>query len=683
VPGRMLFAGAVVLVASGLAVLSIGPADALPVQRAVAVSGHCDRVWFIGARGSGESQTGYDGMGPAVDKMYSVVNADLMANGLGKTAPLAVPYSADSVHVLVPNAQVLFYLKEGEPTLAAAEYVHTSVDKYDASLDQGITETEDAVVTVLASCPNAKIVMAGYSQGAAAVHDAENWLAEHKPGEFSHIAGTLLLGDPDRVPDTQAMTFGTEPSSGEGLRVRLDLVDAHDVPDPGTTAEIANLHDIVANFGIRSLLHISADIKVHTSYAHCSDGKPTCAQTGMIYEPVLTQAANWVASLIPASQPGTWTAAEAPLPANAASEPAAMANGAGVSCPSASFCVAVGSYLDTSGGDDGLLLTWSGGEWTAAQAPLPANAAENPATAYLDSVSCASAAFCVAVGSYADTSGNWDGMLLTWSGGEWTAAQAPVPANALGDPYQYLNAVRCPSASFCAAVGTYYAGQFPALQTLIWSGGAWTAAQAPLPPGALNSFSTALSDDSLSCASASYCVVASSYEDSSANWYGLLLTWSGGVWTAAQAPVPANAQDAPQSGLNGVSCPSASYCLAIGGYTPASGPSDDMLRWSNGTWTADQGPYGPQPGTDLSCPSTSFCVSADYVGDDVDVDQTLIWSGASWLAAAIPLPANASGAVAQVYSVSCPSVSSCVAVGPYATGDTEGSEQGLLLTWSR
>lgn len=68
------------------------------------------------------------------------------------------------------------------------------------------------------------------------------------------------------------------------------------------------------------------------------------------------------------SQAANWTATKAPLPSNGQLG-GAQVNG--VSCPTSSECVAVGSYADTPGIGHGLLLTWSGGAWTAAEHPLP------------------------------------------------------------------------------------------------------------------------------------------------------------------------------------------------------------------------------------------------------------------------------------------------------------------------
>jgi hypothetical protein len=103
--------------------------------------------------------------------------------------------------------------------------------------------------------PDTRIVLAGYSQVAVAVHDAENYLAVNKPDAFSQVAGTLLLGDPDRVQRTRAKGFGTATGTAEGLRIFLHLVKARDVPDPSTTlATVASIASRPFVPGRRSVL---------------------------------------------------------------------------------------------------------------------------------------------------------------------------------------------------------------------------------------------------------------------------------------------------------------------------------------------------------------------------------------------------------------------------------------------
>jgi Fibronectin type III domain len=390
-------------------------------------------------------------------------------------------------------------------------------------------------------------------------------------------------------------------------------------------------------------------------------------------------------TVLPAG-PRKWTAANAPVPANAASVPEALVSG--VSCPSPSFCAALGEYDDTSGYAQAMVLTWTGGTWSTAQAPLPADTAGLPNRVWVGGVSCPSASFCTAVGSYADTSGQWDGLLLTWSGGAWTAARSPVPGDASSvSPYASVIGVSCPSASFCTAVGSYENTSGNQLgMVLKWSGGAWTAAQAPLPANAVTGGSTVTiaSVDGVSCPSASFCTAVGWYNDTSGNQDPLLLTRSNGTWTAAQAPLPADATK-PYATVDGVSCPSTAFCTAAGWYNDTSGYTVGMLlTWSGGTWTAAQAPLpaGFASATTVSsvsgvsCPSTSYCIAGG--GFTPNGGTLLTWSGGAWTTAQTPVPATSLNS--YVSRVSCPSATFCAAAGDWV--DNSDHQNGLLLTSS-
>jgi hypothetical protein len=225
---------------------------------------------------------------------------------------------------------------------------------------------------------------------------------------------------------------------------------------------------------------------------------------------------------------GTWTAAEPPLPANVSTDDPYWSLNA-VSCSSTSHCVAVGNYFQQgvqsngAGAGEGLLLTDSDGTWTAAEAPLPANAATTFSSVQLDGVSCPSASQCVAVGSYEDASGNSHGLILTGNGASWTAAEASVPANALatGDEAgAELLGISCPSMSQCVAVGWYEVaadgsdGNGGGGLLLTDSGGTWTAAQAPVPANA-GGVGGGAGLAAVSCSSASQCVAGGDYDDAS------------------------------------------------------------------------------------------------------------------------------------------------------------------------
>ena len=200
------------------------------------------------------------------------------------------------------------------------------------------------------------------------------------------------------------------------------------------------------------------------------------------------------------------TGVEAALPANAGSNPNVFLGS--VSCASAGNCAAVGYYVDSAGHSQGLLLSESSGTWgTGVEAALPADANSNP-HASLTSVSCASAGNCAAVGTYLDSAGHYQGLLLSESSGTWgTGVEAAPPANAGSDPTATLRSVSCASAGNCAAVGFYTdsAGHSQGL-LLSESSGTWgTGVEAALPANAGSDPSVFLG--SVSCASAGNCAV--------------------------------------------------------------------------------------------------------------------------------------------------------------------------------
>jgi hypothetical protein len=245
-----------------------------------------------------------------------------------------------------------------------------------------------------------------------------------------------------------------------------------------------------------------------------------------------------------------WTAARAAVPADAGVNPDATVSG--MSCRSATWCTAVGQYTDTTVHGNGVLLRLSGKKWTATAAPVPAGA---PVDASLNAVSCPSVTRCFAGGTHEDALFQTQPLLLSWSGSKWTLVRVPLPAGAATDPQADVYAVSCPSVTRCFATGTYLdsAGNQQGV-LLSWSGKKWTATRAPVPAGAASNPFT--SPFAVSCASSTHCTASGSYSGASNPALGLLLTWSGKKWTAATAP--AIAYD-----LRGMSCPTTTRCVAV------------------------------------------------------------------------------------------------------------------------
>jgi hypothetical protein len=144
-------------------------------------------------------------------------------------------------------------------------------------------------------------------------------------------------------------------------------------------------------------------MQVHTSYTkEDQNGNYT------YIAPALTNAATWIAGLTVKRLTPHWAAFKPPLPANAG--PYRQAYVEVVGCASASFCVAAGRYQDSSNIWQGLLLTWTGSVWIAAEAPLPPDA--TTADTYFTAVACPSTSACVITGQYNLASGAQQGVLL-------------------------------------------------------------------------------------------------------------------------------------------------------------------------------------------------------------------------------------------------------------------------------
>jgi hypothetical protein len=179
---------------------------------------------------------------------------------------------------------------------------------------------------------------------------------------------------------------------------------------------------------------------------------------------------------------------------HAAPEAAQSVAVAGVSCPTADTCVAVGDYSSGVGAKPGpggrdrtLAEAWNGTAWRI----LPtANVSH---WNQLSAVSCASADNCTAVGS----SENQLPLAEHWNGSAWRVESVPTLTNPARLGYLPLTGVSCPTAKFCVAVGSYN-GAVPVAET--WNGVRWRLTRLPLRANQSATLS------GVACASATRCV---------------------------------------------------------------------------------------------------------------------------------------------------------------------------------
>ena len=358
-----------------------------------------------------------------------------------------------------------------------------------------------------------------------------------------------------------------------------------------------------------------------------------------------------------------------------------------VSCPAAETCVATGvyGYLSASG-QRGALLSGFRSSWTRIDAPLPADANRDPTVA-LSQVACESGNSCVAVGQYWNQSNNPELLMLSGFGSSWKVVKISLPDPGIGP--SSLRSVTCPSITTCIAVGSYTNSSGVEQGILLTGSGiSWAASKAPLP-------AAAASDVVLSrvtCPTVFDCVAIGYYFDSSDNNHDLLLTRRGSSWTAATVRLPADAGSAGSfTTLNGIACPSPSLCTATGEYTDTSGGSQGLIiRGYGSSWAPVKAPLPAKAAADpqvnglqVGCPSARTCVILGSYTDRSGNQRGLLLTGngSSWAASIALNPADAGSNPQPLYSqIVCPSPASCVAAGNYE--NSSGYWPGLILTGS-
>jgi hypothetical protein len=374
-----------------------------------------------------------------------------------------------------------------------------------------------------------------------------------------------------------------------------------------------------------------------------------------------------------------------------------------ISCPAAGSCGAVGTYTDSSGDQQELLLSQSGGAWTASKGDLSALPAPYGGPSFNDlfmsSIACPAAGDCVAVGSTTDTSEASDAVIEAEAGGQWLpAATANLPTNAITNGVNgggFLNSIACTSPGNCVAVGTYADGSTADLRPLVATevNGTWERGTDPGLPGDATA-SPGTQVDAVSCASAGNCAAVGNY-DNSHGTQGLLLTESGGSWTASAMstatltayPVASN----PHVDLRSVSCPAAGACVAVGFYDTASGGSAGVVATeSNGSWDTtapDLSPLGYTSADELdlesvACPAAASCSAVGYLGTfNGPAGVVLRQSGGAWQPS---FQGPSLGSSTQplnytfLHSISCATQGICAIAG-FEDDVTAGEPVGVLL----
>jgi hypothetical protein len=237
-----------------------------------------------------------------------------------------------------------------------------------------------------------------------------------------------------------------------------------------------------------------------------------------------------------------------------------------------------------------------------------------------------------------------------------------VIGTATGDRYGHVAAVSCPSSTVCFAVGTLDLAHAVSRLAERWDGSKWATLTTPNPSGAISSQLTGVA-----CTSATSCIAVGQYNTLATVTKTLVMRWDGAHWSILSSP---NAPVSPVSVLAGVACATNTSCFAVGGYFVNTGTTSTELtlveQWDGTTWTIVPSPNQPlavdSALTAVSCPSTTMCFAVgSYDTQLVTSTLTERWDGSAW---SIVQSENPPGAPdAQLSGVTCPTTSSCFAVG--------------------
>ena len=304
----------------------------------------------------------------------------------------------------------------------------------------------------------------------------------------------------------------------------------------------------------------------------------------------------------------------------------------GISCASASVCFAVGAASGTTPWYAKFLASGSWGAVNTFFKTLDGGQTWVPSNSDMISINCTSSSQCVEVGD--------GGRIRTTSDSGTTWSDVASPFN------KALTQVRCPSASTCYAIGD----RGTALKST--DGGASWAYLPSIDGNPLYG---------LDCPSESVCYATDIYahiiktSDGGASW-----TWQSTPVTTPGLAVPGSGGPNPFAGLFGISCPSTSTCVAVGGFPPV-GTDPPIVTTTDGgaTWTLRTSNSGSGNYLNaVTCVSTTQCWAVGRGGSIVTTSNLTTWTKVT------------SGTTNMLGGITCVGASFCLATGQNGTVDT-------------
>jgi hypothetical protein len=206
----------------------------------------------------------------------------------------------------------------------------------------------------------------------------------------------------------------------------------------------------------------------------------------------------------------------------------------------------------------------------------------------------------------------------------------------------------------------------------------WRLQQTPNPAGATDSRLTALS-----CPTASWCLAIGT-TDAPKRSLLLIERWDGNRWSILGSPPLVG-----EFSINDIACPAVGDCFLAGARLQSSGAlTPIVVRWRNRTWTSISTGKALPAGTGLTkiaCASSNVClaygqwVRTSKAGKQLASPAVIRWNGKSWSSAPLaPYPHMLP--LSFLSDLSCSAAGTCMAVGNTAGPETAGSKP-LAEVW--
>lgn len=383
-----------------------------------------------------------------------------------------------------------------------------------------------------------------------------------------------------------------------------------------------------------------------------------CTAVGNRYDTIRPFAEHWDGT--------SWTLTYLPQPAGSPDDFLT-----GVSCPTTGFCVAVGQAGSQSGGiEEATSVVWVQNSTGWHLASLPAAFTVPGDDVGLKSVSCPTTTYCLAVGSIYSAMSTKDSSFhrapaaVSWDGQTWTDQSVPWTGGYSG----VFRGVSCSSATNCMGVGEYsFTVPGPRLPLEVteamgrrWSGTTWTATPG-VQPLSLKSVLNAVS-----CYGPNSCVAVGASRIANTP---MAETWNGRRWAQSKVVAPTGTQP-----LTGVSCTSSGTCVLVGSQLTGGVESPAAAVGAGVPWTVTGTPPSTGRWNAVACASATLCLAVGQ-NSDANANTSTVdaarWDGVGWSALSPVIPTGPGSSMPT--GVSCAAAGTCVATGDFGVSEQNGA----------